>query len=97
MVDGDFGVFDGPDCLARFSDDEAAEEYRCEALELHLPVGFRRSAYDDLQVREVPRGYDLLYLLLVGLRRSRNQDLTVQRALAGLELARQERNERGPA
>ena len=97
MVDGIFGVFDGVDCIARFSDDEAAEEHRSEVLELHLPEGFRRSEYSDLQVYEVPQGYDLLHPILMGLRKSRNQDLAVERAVKWLRLAQQVRRARGAA
>jgi hypothetical protein len=87
-MDGLFGVFDGVDRVAQFSDDEAAEEFRREALELDVPEFFRRPAYDDLQVYEVPQGYDVLHRLLLGLRRSRNQDLAVTAALTRLNRER---------
>lgn len=80
MVDGLFGVFDGVRMLSEFGDDESAEEFRREALELDVPEGFRRSAYDDLQVRELPEGFDgreyaQLCRVLDGLRASRIADL----------------------
>ena len=91
MVSGVFGVFSGVDCIAEFGDDMAAEEHRDGLLEVHIPEAFRRSAYDDLQVREIPDGYAPMYRLLNGLRVSRNQDLAVSRALASLKLAQWER------
>jgi hypothetical protein len=53
MVVGDFGVFDHTELLAEFGDDESADEYRRDALELDVPEGFRCSPYDDLEVREI--------------------------------------------
>lgn len=91
MVDGRFGVFDGVDCLAEFSNDVDAEGFRADALELNIPEGFRRSAYDDLQVYEIMPGYDLWYRLYQGLKRSRNQDLAILRAIYRLRQAQSER------
>lgn len=93
MIYGEFGVFDGVDLVAQFSNDQDAEEFRVDALQLNYPEGFRRSEYDELQVYEIPAGYALLHRLLVGLRASRNQDLAVSRALANLKLAQWERAE----
>jgi hypothetical protein len=97
MVRGVFGVFDGVDCIAEFGDDVSAEEHRDEVLELHIPEGFRCSAYDDLAVREIPEGYDQMRRLRDKLRVSRNQDLTVSSALEILRAAQQERAVRGRA
>lgn len=85
MVDGVFGVFDGTEMIAEFGDDESADEYRREALELNTPEAFRRSAYDDLDIRELPDGFDSreyaqLHQLLAGLKASRARD---RRSAAG--------------
>lgn len=93
MVSGEFGVFDGVDCIGQFSNDQDAEEFRDEALELHIPEPFRRPEYDDLQVYEIPQGYAQLHRLLVGLRKSLFTDLAIERALAQLRQAQQERAE----
>jgi hypothetical protein len=93
VVYGEFGVFDGVDLVAQFSSDEDAEAHRDEVLELHIPEGFRCSAYDDLQVREVPGEYDLLIRLRDGLREARNQDKAIEQALARLSRAQHERAE----
>lgn len=93
MVSGAFGVFDGTEILAEFGDDEAAEEYRSDALELNVPEGFRCSAYDDLQVCEKPDDYDQLHGALTALRRSRNQDQSVMSCLRILQDAQRVRAE----
>lgn len=93
MVYGEFGVFDGVDLLAAFSNDQDAEEFRADTLQLNFPEGFRRSEYDDLQVYEIPAGYALFHRLLVGLRASRNQDLSVAKTLVDLKLAQWKRAE----
>lgn len=96
MVTGEFGVFDGVDMLAEFADDESAEEYRRDALELNIPEGFRLSAYDDLQVAEVRGGfaeYGSLHRTLRGLRASRRQDKTVTSCLQLLRAAQHNRAE----
>lgn len=87
MMIGVFGVFDGVDLLQEFGDDINAEEYRADVLELDTPEPFRRSAYDDLQIFEIPEGYDPLYRVLVALRASRNTDLAVTRCLSVLKQA----------
>jgi hypothetical protein len=93
MMIGSFGVFDGVDLLQEFGDDVAAEEYRAEVLELGTPEPFRRSAYDDLQIYEIPAGYDPLHRVLVALRASRNRDLAIARCLATLRRAQKQRAE----
>lgn len=93
MVSGAFGVFDGVEILAQFGDDEDAEEYRAEVLELNVPEGFRRSAYDDLEVHEIPDDYDQLYGALTALRKARNQDRAVLHYLQVLRDAQRERAE----
>jgi hypothetical protein len=94
-VNGSIGVFDGTDLLAEFGDDDSAEEYRSDVLELNIPEGFRRSEYDDLQVYEVPEDYPQWHQLLRGLRASRNQDLAIIRALRRLSAAQRDRQEGG--
>ncbi len=93
MVTGVFGVFDDLELLAEFGNDDDAESYRSDVLELNVAEGFRRSAYDDLQVAEVPEDYDPLYRTLKGLRRSRNQDRSVERFLEVMRIAQQQRAE----
>ena len=77
---GDYGVFDGIELIAMFSDDNDADDYRRQLLELDRPEIFRRPEYDDLQIREVPENYDLWRRLIDGLRRSRDYDLAVRQA-----------------
>lgn len=93
VVSGEFGVFDGVDCIAQFSNDQDAEEFRDATLELHVPEPFRRPEYDDLQVCEIPEGYAQLHRLLVGLRKSLFADLAIERALTRLRRAQGERAE----
>lgn len=93
MVSGEFGVFDGVDCVARFSNDVDAEEFRDTALELYVPEPFRRPEYDSLQVYEVPEGYAQLHRLLGGLRKSLFADLAIERALTRLRQAQRDRAE----
>lgn len=93
MVKGVFGIFDGVDLIAEFGNDVDAEEEREALLELHVPEGFRRPAYDDLQVYEKPDAYDPLHKVLVRLRKARNEDLAVVRCLRILQAAQADRAE----
>lgn len=79
---GEFGVFDGVELLAGFDNSVEADEYRRDALQLNLPEYVRRAPYDDLQVCEIPEGYELWARLLEGLRRSRRQDRMQEEAQA---------------
>lgn len=88
---GDFGVFDGVELLAEFSDDVSADEYRRDALQ--LDQAFPCSEYDDLQVYEVPENYATWYRLYTGLCRLRNQELAVTRCVQRLRAAQRERAE----
>lgn len=87
------GVFDGPELLAECSDDDAAEEVRRDILELHVPEGFRRTAYNegDVFTAEVPEHYDLWSRTLRGLRASRELDRTILNAFRQLRVAQWER------
>lgn len=85
MVMGVFGVFDQTELLAEFGDDESADEYRREVLEIPS------SLYDDLLIAEVPEDYDLWIRLLRGLKKSRAQDRAIETALRWLRLAQWER------
>lgn len=93
MVAGEFGVFDGTDCIAEFSNDVDAEEFRTDALQLNLPEPFRRPEYDDLQVHEVPEGYAQMRRVLDGLKKSKATDRAIERALTRLRRAQEERAE----
>lgn len=94
MMDGSFGVFDGLCLLAEFSDDEAADRYRRDVLQLDFPDGYRRSEYDDLLVAEIPEDYsDAWPLLIKALRRSRQQDRTVEKCIAVLRAAQEVRHD----
>lgn len=86
MVNGNFGVFDDLILLAEFGDDDSADEYRRDALDLGL--------YDDLLVAEIPEDYDcdLWTRLLSGLRKSRRQDLAVEKYVGVLRSAQEARH-----
>jgi hypothetical protein len=91
-MDGSFGVFDGLALIAEFGNDEDADVYRRDALQLAWPEAFRRSEYDDLFVAEIPEDYsDAWPRLVAALRRSRRQDRTVEKFLTVLRAAQKER------
>lgn len=94
-MDGNFGVFDGVELLAEFGDDEAAEDYRRDLLQLDLPEHLRAPLYDDLEVREVPDDPDFIALgaFVSALNASRNRDLAIARCLRRLREAQHVRAE----
>lgn len=91
-MDGSFGVFDGLALIAQFGNDDDAEAYRYDALQLAWPEGFRRSEYDDLLVAEIPEDYsDTWPRFVAALRRSWRRDRTVEKYLRVLRAAQKER------